>query len=57
VDHAGHVEVIRSQLARFGRDRVDEWLAEFEALHLIESMSATEVNLSDIARKTEPPPM
>lgn len=57
VDFSGHPEVIRSYLARFPAHVVDEWLAEFEALRLIESITAAEVSLSDISRKTEPPPI
>ena len=57
VDYAGHPEVIRSYLARYPGQVVDEWLNEFEALRLIESISATEVSLSEISRKTEPPPL
>ncbi|HEY3077164.1 MAG TPA: response regulator [Burkholderiales bacterium] len=57
VDYAGHPEVIRSYLARYPGHVVDEWLSEFEALKLIESIAATEVSLSEISRKTEPPPL
>ena len=57
VDFTGHPEVIRSYLARYPGKVVDEWLNEFQALRLIESISATEVSLSEISRKTEPPPV
>ena len=57
VDFSGHPEVIRSYLARYPGHVVDQWLSEFEALKLIESISATEVSLADISRKTEPPPL
>jgi len=57
VDYDGHAEVIRSYLARYPSQVVDEWLTEFEALRLIESIAATEIDLSKIARKTEPPPL
>jgi len=57
VDFAGHSEVIRSYLARYPDEVVDEWLTEFEALRLIESIAAPEVNLAEISRKTEPPPI
>ena len=57
VDFAGHPEVIRSYLAKYPGHVVDEWLTEFEALRLIESISAKEVSLSEISRKTEPPPL
>jgi len=56
VDFTGHPEVMRSYLARYPARVVDEWLTEFETLRLIESISATEVGLSEISRKTEPPP-
>ena len=56
VDFSGHPEVIHSHLARYPAPMVDEWLGEFEALRLIESISASEQSLSEIARKTEPPP-
>jgi CheY-like chemotaxis protein len=57
VDFAGHPEVIRSYLGRFPGPVVDQWLTEFEALRLIESISATPQSLSELARKTEPPPL
>lgn len=57
VEFAGYPEVIRSYLARFPGGVVDEWLTEFEALRLIESISAEDVGLEEIARKVEPPPM
>ena len=57
VDYCGHPEVIRSYLAKYPGRVVDEWLGEFEALRLIESIPATEVSLSEISRKAEPPPL
>jgi CheY-like chemotaxis protein len=36
---------------------VDEWLTEFEALRLIESISAEDVSLAEISRDTAPPPI
>ncbi len=57
VEFAGYPEVIRSYLARYPERVVDEWLTEFEALRLIESISAADVSLEEIARKVEPPPM
>jgi CheY-like chemotaxis protein len=57
VDYAGHVEVIRSELARYPRKVVNEWLSEFEAKGLIEAIAAGEVKLSEIARRVEPPPI
>jgi len=56
VEFAGYPEVIRSYLAKYPGPRVDEWLTEFEALRLIESISAADVSLDEIARKVEPPP-
>lgn len=57
VEFAGYPEVIRSYLARYPERVVDEWLTEFEAMRLIESISAEDVSLEEIARKVEPPPM
>ena len=57
VEYDGHADVVRSCLARYPSHVVDEWLTEFEALRLIESISAAEVDLSRIARSTEPPPL
>ena len=57
VDYSGHPEVIRNYLARYPGHVVDQWLSEFEALRLIESIPATEVSLSAISRKTGPPPL
>jgi CheY-like chemotaxis protein len=56
VEFAGYPEVIRSHLARYPGTVVDEWLTEFEALRLIESISAADVSLDEISRKAEPPP-
>jgi CheY-like chemotaxis protein len=57
VDYAGHVEVIHSELARYPRKVVDEWLSEFEAKGLIEAIAGREVKLSEIARNAKPPPV
>src|SRR5688572_20875356 len=57
VDYAGHVEVISSQLAKYRREAVHEWLSEFEAAGLIESISATQVSLDKLARKTTALPL
>ena len=56
VDYTGHPEVIQSYLARYPGRVVNEWLSEFEVLRLIESISVTQESLSQLARKTEPPP-
>jgi CheY-like chemotaxis protein len=57
VDYDGHASVIRSYLGRYPGHVVDEWLTEFEARRLIEAISPGEVELSRVARKTEPPPL
>jgi CheY-like chemotaxis protein len=57
VDYTGHPEVIQSYLAHYPTRMVDEWLDEFEALRLIESISVKPEGLSKLARKTEPPPI
>lgn len=55
VDFCGYPEVIRTYMARFPGRLVDQWLTEFEALRLIESISAEETSLSEISRKSPPP--
>ena len=57
VEYSGHRDVIRSYLGRYPRKLVDEWLTEFEAMRLIESIAAKEVSLADLSRKTAPPPL
>jgi two-component system, OmpR family, response regulator len=57
VDFSGYPEVIQSHLARFPGRQVEQWLSEFEAMRLIESISAKEVSLAELARSTEPPPV
>ena len=57
VDYSGYPEVIHSYLARYPGTTVDSWLTEFEAMRLIESVSAAEVKLPELTRKTEPPPL
>jgi CheY-like chemotaxis protein len=57
VDYDGHADVIRSCLGRYPSHVVDEWLTEFEARRLIESISATEVDLSRAASATDAPPL
>jgi CheY-like chemotaxis protein len=57
VEYSGHPDVIRSFLGRYPRRRVDEWLNEFEAMRLIESIVANVVSLAELSRKTEPPPV
>jgi CheY-like chemotaxis protein len=55
VDFCGYPEVVRTYLARFPARLVDQWLTEFEALRLIESIAAEDVSLSEISRKSPPP--
>jgi len=57
VDYTGHPEVLLSYLAHHPGHVVEEWLTEFEALRLIESISVSEESLAQLARKTEPPPL
>jgi CheY-like chemotaxis protein len=57
VDFSGYPDVIRSHLARHPAFVVERWLSEFEAMRLIESISAKEVSLAELARSTEPPPL
>lgn len=57
VDFNGYKEVIRSQLSRYPAHVVDGWLTEFEAINLIEAISADPPSLADLARKTPPPPL
>ena len=56
LDCAGHVEVIGSP-GKYRHEEVREWLTEFEAAGLVESISGTQVTLAELARKTEPPPL
>ena len=56
VDFSGHIEVIRSYLARYPEQEVDGWLAEFETLGLIESAQRPEGS-AQAAHKLEPPPI
>ncbi|MGH8686231.1 MAG: response regulator [Burkholderiales bacterium] len=55
VDFNGYPEVIHTYLARFPTQDVDRWLTEFEALRLIESISAADVKLDEISKKSPPP--
>jgi CheY-like chemotaxis protein len=57
VEYAGYAEVIRSYLLRYPDSLVEEWLTEFEALRLIESIAPEDVDLAEISRKTAPPPL
>jgi CheY-like chemotaxis protein len=57
VEYDGQVEVIHSYLAKYPGRVVDEWLTEFEALRLIESISGSEVDVSNMARNTQAPPL
>lgn len=58
VDFDGHREVIGTNLARFPAPRVDEWLAEFEALNLIEPADLPdEKTLPELAEEKSAPPI
>jgi CheY-like chemotaxis protein len=58
VDFDGHREVIGANLARFPAQRVDEWLAEFEALNLIEPADLpAEKTLDELAEEKSAPPI
>jgi CheY-like chemotaxis protein len=58
VDFDGHREVIGANLARFPAQRVDEWLAEFEALNLIEPAELPEEKtLPELAEEKSAPPI
>jgi CheY-like chemotaxis protein len=58
VDFAGHQAVIASYLARYPAGKVDEWLAEFEALRLIEAVAPPEEkSLPQLAEEKSAPPL
>jgi CheY-like chemotaxis protein len=57
VEFSGYPEVIKSHLPRHPARLVEQWLNEFEAMRLIESISAKEISLAEISRKAEPPPV
>lgn len=58
VEYGAHIEVIRSQLARFTPRQVDDWIAEFEARGLIESTPRqSSPDLAELARDLKAPPM
>jgi CheY-like chemotaxis protein len=57
VDFSGYPEVIQSHLSKFPGRQVEQWLGEFEAMRLIEAISAKDVSLAEISRTTEPPPV
>ncbi len=57
VDYSGYPEVIHSYLARYPDSVVDGWLTEFEAMKLIEAISANDIKLPELSKKTEPPPL
>jgi hypothetical protein len=58
VDYGGHMEVIRSQLARFPRQQVDQWLVDFQAMRLIEAaQKEAHVKLQDLAKDVTTPPI
>ena len=58
VDFDGHRAVIGSHLAQFSAQRIDEWLAEFEALNLIEPADLPEEKtLDQLAEERSAPPI
>lgn len=58
VEFDGHREVIASHLARYPAERVAAWLAEFEALRLIEAVPLPEEKtLPELARQKSSPPL
>ena len=58
VDFDGHREVIGSCLARYPARLVDAWLAEFEALRLIEALPPPEQkSLPELAAENSAPPL
>src|SRR4051812_28655583 len=58
VEFDGHRAVIRSHLAKHSTQTVDNWLAEFEALRLIESAPEPEERtLTELAEQKSPPPI
>jgi CheY-like chemotaxis protein len=57
VDFDGHRAVIRSHLARYSTQVVDDWLAEFEALRLIEAVPEPhERTLTELAAEAKRAP-
>ena len=57
VEYSGHAAVIHSGLARLPADEVEQLLAEFQAMRLIERVAAVEPDLADIAHAITPPPI
>jgi len=58
VDYAGHREAIAAHLAQYPAQVVDEWLAEFESLRLIETADdIPEKSLSELAAEKSTPPI
>ena len=57
VDYSGHVEVIRSRLARLPAYAVDALLADFEGMRLIERGAAKIPTLAELAREARIPPI
>src|SRR3954462_15896741 len=58
VDFDRHREVNASHLASFPKERVEEWLDEFEGLNLIEPDELPEENtLPQFAEEERPPPI
>lgn len=57
VEYSGHAEVIHTRLARLSPQDVDQLLAEFESIQLIERVAAHEPELAELARAATPPPI
>jgi CheY-like chemotaxis protein len=58
VDFAGHQPVIASYLARYPAQQIEKWLAEFEALKLIEQAELPEEKtLPELAQEKSAPPI
>lgn len=58
VEYGSHIEVIRSQLARFSRGQVDEWIGEFQAKGLIQGTRVERhFDLDELAREPKSAPI
>ena len=57
VEYSGHLDVIRSRLARLPAYAVDALLAEFEGMRLIERIDGEVPRLAELAREVLPPPI
>ena len=57
VEYSGYAAVIHSRLATLPAEEVEELLAEFQAMRLIEPVAAPEPDLADVAYAITPPPI